>query len=84
MTARMLKLMRPTFSLNGIFGKGLGNDIHQGLMDQELSRKISQGKGLGLGSAIYRTMIEREEKGSAAISDGRQVQDPARERSEER
>ncbi len=83
MTSRMLKLMRPSFSRDGVFGKGLGNDIHQTLMDEELSRKISQGKGLGLGAAIYRTMIQREEKVSGAMSEGRQVQDPVRGRSEE-
>jgi flagellar protein FlgJ len=60
--AQMLKSMRQTIPQTGFLGKGPGNDIYQGLMDQELSRKLSQSKGLGLGKVIYRQMLKREEK----------------------
>lgn len=60
--AQMLKSMRQTIPQTGFLGKGPGNDVYQGLMDQELSRKLSQSKGLGLGKVIYRQMLKREEK----------------------
>jgi len=60
--AQMLKSMRQTIPQTGFLGKGPGNDIYQGLMDQELSRKLSQSKGLGLGKVLYRQMLRQEEK----------------------
>jgi flagellar protein FlgJ len=60
--AQMLKSMRQTIPQTGFLEKGLGNDIYQGFMDQELSQKLSKSKGLGLGKVIYRQMLKREEK----------------------
>jgi Rod binding domain-containing protein len=73
--AQMLKSMRETVPKSGFLGKGLGKDIYQGLMDQELSRKLSQSKGLGLGKAIYQQMLKREEK-SQLVSKGGQPLNP--------
>ncbi len=69
--AQMLKSMRQTIPETGFLGKGLGNDIYQGFMDQELSQKLSQSKGLGLGKVIYRQMLKREEK-TPTVSTGGQ------------
>ena len=69
--AQMLKSMRQTIPETGFLGKGLGNDIYQGFMDQEVSQKLSQSKGLGLGKAIYRQMLKREEK-TPTVSTGGQ------------
>jgi len=60
--AQMLKSMRQTVPQTGFLGKGLGNDIYQGLMDEELSKKLAQNKGLGLGQALYRQMLRQEKK----------------------
>ena len=60
--SQMLKSMRQTIPQTGFLGKELGEDVYQGLMDQELSQKLSQSKGLGLGKVIYRQMLKREEK----------------------
>ena len=67
--AQMLKSMRQSVPETGFLGKGQGNDVYQGLMDQELSKKLSQSKGLGLGKVIYRQMLKREEK-NPAVSPG--------------
>ena len=69
--AQMLKSMRQTIPETGFLGMGLGNDIYQGFMDQELSQKLSQSKGLGLGKVIYRQMLKREEK-TPTVSTGGQ------------
>jgi peptidoglycan hydrolase FlgJ len=69
--AQVLKSMRQTIPQTGFLGKGLGSDIYQGFMDQELSQKLSQSKGLGLGKVIYRQMLKREEK-PPTVSTGRQ------------
>jgi len=58
----MLRSMRQTIPQNEFLGKGLGSDIYQGLMDQELSKKLAQNKGLGLGQVLYRQMLRREKK----------------------
>ena len=60
--AQMLKSMRQTIPQSGLLGKGLGSDIYQGLMDQELSKKLAHNKGLGLGQVLYRQMLRQEEK----------------------
>jgi len=69
--SQMLKSMRQSIPQTGFLGKGLGNDIYQGLMDHELSKKLSQSKGLGLGKVIYRQMLKREEK-TPTVSTGGQ------------
>ncbi len=62
LAARMLKSMRQTIPRTGVSGNDPGKEIYQGLMDQELSRKISQRGGLHLGDMIYRQVIKREER----------------------
>ena len=60
--AHMLKSMRQTIPQTGFLGKGPGGDIYQGLMDEELSKKLAQNKGLGLGQVLYRQMLRQEKK----------------------
>jgi flagellar protein FlgJ len=60
--AQMLKFMRQSLPQTGFFGKGVGSDIYQSLMDQQLSQELSQSKGLGLGTRIYQQVLRREEK----------------------
>ncbi len=67
---QMLKSMRQTIPQTELLGKGVGNDVYQGFMDQELSQKMSQSKGLGLGKVIYRQMLKREEKTTAVSTGG--------------
>ncbi|HSR11629.1 MAG TPA: rod-binding protein [Thermodesulfobacteriota bacterium] len=68
--SQMLKHMRQSVPKGGLFGKGLGSEVFQSLMDEELSRKVSAGKGLGLGNSIYRQMMKREEKKSPDLPAG--------------
>jgi flagellar protein FlgJ len=61
-TARMLESMRQTVPKTGFFGNDPGREIYHGLMDQELSRKISQRGGLHLGDMLYRQVMKGEER----------------------
>ena len=70
---QILKSMRQTVPPNGFLGKGLGDDVYQGLMDHELSKKLAQSKGLGLGKVIYRQMLKREEKNSPVSTGGQSL-----------
>ncbi len=81
--SQMLKSMRQTVPQTGFLAKGLGNDVYQGLMDQELSQKLSQNKGLGLGKVIYRQMLKREEKTPTVSTGGQPFKPLAQSRSEE-
>ena len=77
--AQMLKFMRQSLPQTGFFGEGVGSDVYQSLMDQQLSQKLSQGKGLGLGKMIYQQVLRREEK-TANIPPERRAFKPLAER----
>ena len=79
--AQLLKSMRQTVPQTGFLGKGLGNDIYQGLMDQELSKKLSQNKGLGLGKMIYRQILKREGKNPPVSTGGQPLKPLTQSRS---
>ncbi len=63
---QMMKFMRRSVPQNGFLGGGPGQDIYQGLLDQELSKSLAQRGSLGVGEKIYKQMIQREEKGTPA------------------
>ena len=73
--ARLLKAMRQSGPQSGFFGNDPGREIYQSLMDQELSQKLSQREGLGLGMMIYRQVLKREEK-TPPVSPGGQRLEP--------
>jgi flagellar protein FlgJ len=64
--ARMLQLMRRSIPQNGLLGSGPGKEVYQGLMDQELAKKMSRRGGIGLGEVLYRQVLQRDEKVRAA------------------
>jgi len=80
LVARMLKLMRQSVPQNGLLGNGPGKEIYQDLMDQELTKNISQRGGVGLGEVLYRQVLQREEKGRLAAPE---IQPKTRPRVEE-
>jgi flagellar protein FlgJ len=64
--ARMLQLMRQSIPQDGLLGSGPGKEVYQGLMDQELAKKMSRRGGIGLGEVLYRQVLQRDEKAGAA------------------
>jgi len=79
--AHMLKSMRQAIPQTGFWGKGQGSGIYQDLMDQELSKKLSQNKGLGLGKMIYRQILKREGKNPPVSTGGQPLKPLTQSRS---
>jgi flagellar protein FlgJ len=69
-TAQILKAMRQTVPQSGLLGNGPGKDIYESFIDQELSKKMSQGKGIGLGAKLYQQILKKEEKAQPDASQG--------------
>ena len=64
-TSMMLKSMRATVGKDPIFGSDQ-EDMFQGMYDQQLSLKLSQGKGLGLADMLVQQLQRMGVKGAAA------------------
>ena len=57
----MFKAMRKTIPESGLIEKGMSQAIYQEMLDMERARTASEGKGIGLGNAMFeqlRYMIE--------------------------
>ena len=50
----LLRTMRSTIPKDELLEDGLGNDIFTSIMDEELSKKISQTQGLGIADMLYK------------------------------
>jgi len=55
---QLWKSMRQTVMKSGFFGGGAGEEVYQSLFDQELSKSLAHGDGLGLGKMMYQRMIK--------------------------
>lgn len=55
--SHLFKTMRATTEEEeGLFGKGLGNDLFRDMFDGEVAKKISYGRGMGLADILYKNM----------------------------
>lgn len=53
----MMQSMRKAFPKNEMFHGGQGEDVFQGLMDQELSKRAAMnGRGIGIGEMLYKSL----------------------------
>ena len=50
----LYKSMRGETGKDGLFGKGLGNDLFQDLFDAEMAKNIASGEGICLAERLYR------------------------------
>ena len=57
--SKVLKSMRNSITESGLFGEGFGSDVYQSLFDSQLSEKISDGGGFGVGNVLYKSLAER-------------------------
>jgi flagellar protein FlgJ len=53
---RMFQSMRKTLPGDAIFGGSHQKEIYESLYYEEMSKKISRGKGMGIGEALYRQL----------------------------
>jgi flagellar protein FlgJ len=56
---RMLESMRKTVPESEFLGKGPEKEVFQSLFDEELSRSLARGGGMGLGNMMYEQMMKR-------------------------
>ena len=57
---QMLSAMRKTVPEGGLFEKSFSENIYQSMMDEELSKKIAHGKGMGLGEMLFRQLTDKK------------------------
>jgi flagellar protein FlgJ len=58
----MLKQMRETVPQSDLTGHDPGKPLYQGMMDEELSRQMAAGGGMGLADMLYRQFTEHGPK----------------------
>ena len=56
---QMLSAMRKAVPEGGLFEKSYGEKIYQSMMDEELSKNIAHGKGMGLGEMLFRQLTSK-------------------------
>ncbi|PID45629.1 MAG: hypothetical protein CR981_00325 [Proteobacteria bacterium] len=49
----MFKAMRETVPDGGLIEKDISEDMYRGMIDMEIARNASLGKGIGLGEALF-------------------------------
>ena len=57
---QMLSAMRKTVPEGGLFEKSFGEKIYQTMLDEELSKKIAHGKGMGLGELLFQQLADKK------------------------
>lgn len=58
----LLKAMRSTVPKEGFLEDDLGNDIYTSMMDEELAKKMSSGKGIGISDMLYKEFSKFDSK----------------------
>lgn len=62
----MLKAMRKTVPDSGLLDGGLGKDVYNGMMDEEMARKLASGSAGSLADMLYKSMLPQLEATAAA------------------
>jgi len=65
----MLSSARKALPENGLFDNTNESKIFKSMMDDQMARAASKGRGLGLGALLYDKLREGETKGSIDVSD---------------
>jgi flagellar protein FlgJ len=61
---KMLASMRESLPEGGLFEKSFAEKMYQSMLDEELSIKMAQGKGMGLGELLFKQLSSETEKTS--------------------
>ena len=59
---QMFKAMRETVPDGGLFKKSMAIETYQEMLDMETARQAAQGKGLGIGEAMYKQLAKHLEQ----------------------
>jgi flagellar protein FlgJ len=60
----MMQQMRETIPKNGLLGQSQAEKIYTGMLDDEVSKSVSRGRGLGLAKAMYEQMAALQGDGT--------------------
>jgi flagellar protein FlgJ len=52
----MMQQMRKTIPKDGLIGQSQAENIYTGMLDDEVAKSVSHGRGLGLAKAMYEQM----------------------------
>ena len=55
----LLKEMRSTIEKSDFMNGGRAEELYESMLDEELAKEISEQKGIGLGSVLYRQLADR-------------------------
>ncbi len=81
----LLKCMRQTVPRSDLFGGGSSQDLCQGLLDEELSRTVAKGRGIGLSKVMLEKLLqERQAEPSTKGTDRGRIETRPTEKGGER
>ena len=55
----MFKAMRKSVPDSGLVKKGVATETYQEMLDMEMAQKAAEGKGMGLGEAMYHQLSQQ-------------------------
>ena len=55
---QMMSAMRESIPEGGLFEKSFGEEIYQSMLDEEMTRQMAYGKGMGLGKLLYQQLSD--------------------------
>ncbi|MGQ9499585.1 MAG: rod-binding protein [Dissulfurimicrobium sp.] len=56
---QMLEMMRKGMPKGGYLDGGFQEEIYMSLFDDQLSKVLSEGKGMGIGAQLYRDLVHK-------------------------
>ena len=56
---RSLRIARESVPEGGLLGGGFAEEMYRSMYDNELARKMAQGKGMGFGELLYRQIKDQ-------------------------
>ena len=65
----MLQSARKALPEEGVFGNRHESRIYKSMMDEQVARAVSKGRGVGLGELLYNKLRKGEQKASVDISE---------------
>ncbi|MFH1215943.1 MAG: rod-binding protein [Pseudomonadota bacterium] len=53
---KLLSTMRESIPDDGLFEKSFGEKMYQSMLDEEMTKNMAHGKGIGIGELLYRQL----------------------------
>ena len=59
---KMLSTMRESLPEGGLFEKSFAEKMYEAMLDEEMSTKMAQGRGMGLGELLFKQLTSETAK----------------------